>query len=54
MTKSTPSHSDPAQIHASAFVIDTHADTPQRFVDESWDFVASPLGSGHLNLETAR
>ena len=54
MTKSTPSHSDPAQIHASAFVIDTHADTPQRFVDESWDFVASPLGPGHLNLETAR
>jgi membrane dipeptidase len=54
MTKSSPSHSDPAQIHASAFVIDTHADTPQRFVDESWDFVASPLGSGHLNLETAR
>jgi membrane dipeptidase len=54
MTKSTPSHSDPAQIHASAFVIDTHADTPQRFVDESWDFVASPLGSGHLNLDTAR
>jgi membrane dipeptidase len=54
MTKSAPSHSDPAQIHASAFVIDTHADTPQRFVDESWDFVASPLGSGHLNLETAR
>src|ERR1039458_4343837 len=54
MRKSTPSHSDPAQIHASAFVIDTHADTPQRFVDESWDFVASPLGFGHLNLETAR
>jgi membrane dipeptidase len=54
MTKSTPSHFDPAQIHASAFVIDTHADTPQRFVDESWDFVASPLGSGHLNLDTAR
>ena len=54
MTKSTPSHSDPAQIHASAFVIDTHADTPQRFVDESWDFVASPLGPGHLNFETAR
>jgi membrane dipeptidase len=44
---------DPAQVHAAAIVIDTHADTPQRFVDESWDFTA-PLGHGMLNLETAR
>jgi membrane dipeptidase len=58
MTKSTPSHSDPAQIHASAFVMDTHADTPQRFVDETWDFTG-PLAiadqpAGMLNLATAR
>src|ERR1035441_4027730 len=58
MTKSTPSHSDPAQIHASAFVMDTHADTPQRFVDETWDFTG-PLAiadqpAGMLNLDTAR
>jgi membrane dipeptidase len=44
---------DPAHIHSSALVIDTHADTSQRFVDESWDFL-SPLGSGHINLESAR
>jgi membrane dipeptidase len=44
---------DPNQLHASALVIDTHADTPQRFVDESWDFT-SPLGHGHLNLDSAR
>jgi membrane dipeptidase len=44
---------DPAEVHAAALVIDTHADTPQRFVDESWDFTA-PLGDGQLNLETAR
>jgi membrane dipeptidase len=44
---------DPDQVHAAAIVIDTHADTPQRFVDESWDFTA-PLGRGMLNLETAR
>jgi len=44
---------DPAELHASALVIDTHADTPQRFVDESWDFT-DPLGSGHLNLDSAR
>jgi membrane dipeptidase len=50
--------SDPAAVHASALVIDAHADTPQRFVDESWDFT-SPLAiadqpAGHLNLATAR
>jgi membrane dipeptidase len=48
---------DPAAVHASALVIDAHADTPQRFVDESWDFT-SPLAkedsTGHLNLATAR
>jgi membrane dipeptidase len=42
-----------AAIHAGALVIDTHADTPQRFVDEGWNF-SDPLGSGMLNLETAR
>jgi membrane dipeptidase len=49
---------DPAAVHASALVIDAHADTPQRFVEESWDFT-SPLAiadqpAGHLNLATAR
>src|SRR5579875_2386477 len=34
-------------------VIDGHADTPQRFVDERWDFCGE-LADGHLNLETAR
>jgi membrane dipeptidase len=31
----------PAQVHSQAIVIDTHADTPQRFVDENYD-LASP------------
>jgi membrane dipeptidase len=44
---------DPAELHAFALVIDTHADTPQRFVDESWNFTDT-LGSGHLNLASAR
>lgn len=52
MTSPAANQSDTALLHASALVIDTHADTPQRFVDESWDFTA-PIGSGHLNLETA-
>jgi len=44
---------DPAQVHLEAIVIDTHADTPQRFVDEGWDFSGN-LSQGMLNLETAR
>jgi len=44
---------DAAIIHAGALVIDTHADTPQRFVDEDWNF-SDPIGSGMLNLESAR
>jgi membrane dipeptidase len=53
-TNTMAAHPDPEQFHATALVIDTHADTPQRFVDESWDFVTSPLGNGHLNLDSAR
>jgi membrane dipeptidase len=44
---------DPDQIHAGALVIDGHADTPQRFVDESWNF-SDPLGGGMVNLEAAQ
>jgi membrane dipeptidase len=43
----------PEAVHRSAIVIDTHADTPQRFLDENYD-LGSPLGDGNLNLETAR
>jgi membrane dipeptidase len=42
-----------AEIHATALVIDTHADTPQRFLDEGWNF-SDPLGAGMLNLDSAR
>jgi len=44
---------NPAKIHTEALVIDGHADTPQRFVDEAWSF-SDPLGAGMLNLESAR
>jgi len=44
---------DSTRIHAAALVIDTHADTPQRFLDEGWSFT-SELGAGHINLETAQ
>ncbi len=43
----------PESFHRSALVVDTHADTPQRFVDENFDF-AGPLNGGNLNLESAR
>ncbi len=49
--KMTPKSPTPAQVHQSAIVIDTHADTPQRFVDEHFD-LANPLGSGNLNLDS--
>ncbi len=44
---------NPAEIHHSALILDTHVDTPQRFADDSWDFT-SHLGDGHLSLPTAR
>jgi membrane dipeptidase len=43
----------PQEIHAQALIIDGHADTPQRFVDEAWEFTG-PLDGGMLNLDSAR
>lgn len=41
----------PAAVHASALVIDTHADTPGRFVDEDFDLANnSPDDPGHMNF----
>lgn len=44
---------DPLAVHNSSIVIDTHADTPQRFADEHWNFT-DPLNGGMLNLDTAK
>jgi len=42
-------------IHESAIVIDTHADTPQRFVDENFDIGSTdPKDVGHISLDKAR
>jgi len=43
----------PEAVHRSAIVVDTHADTPQRFLDEHFD-LGDPLNGGDWNLETAR
>lgn len=40
-------------VHSSAIVIDTHADTTQRFVDENYD-LADPLNGGQLNFDAAK
>jgi len=44
---------DPAlAIHQSALIIDTHADTPQRFLDEDFDISQNtPVSDGHIDLD---
>jgi membrane dipeptidase len=42
-------------IHDSAIVVDTHADTPQRFLDQGFDMGSTdPSDVGHLSLDKAR
>jgi membrane dipeptidase len=42
-------------IHEQAIVVDTHADTPQRFLDDNFDIGNSdPEDIGHLSLDKAR
>ena len=47
----TPKKMTAAEIEKSAIIIDTHADTPQRFLDEHFD-LGDPLNGGNLNLES--
>jgi membrane dipeptidase len=42
-------------IQESAIVVDTHADTPQRFLDESFDIGSTdPNDIGHISLDKVR
>jgi len=42
-------------IHDSAIVVDTHADTPQRFLDEGFDIGSTDAKDiGHMSLDKAR
>jgi membrane dipeptidase len=41
-------------LHAECIVLDGHADTPQRFLDERWNWTGDPLGLGQLSAETAK
>ena len=39
-------------IHQSALIVDTHADTPQRFLDENFDLGENtPVSAGHIDLD---
>lgn len=52
ITKISP---EARRIHDSAIVIDTHADTPQRFVDENFDIgTVTPVSEGNVDLQKAR
>ena len=43
------------RIHDSALIVDTHADTPQRFLDEGFDIGSTdPNDIGHISLDKAR
>src|SRR5262245_24986878 len=42
-------------IHNSALIIDTHADTPQRFLDDNFDIGSTdPKDYGHISLDKVR
>ena len=42
-------------IHDTALIVDTHADTPQRFLDEGFDIGSTdPKDYGHISLDKAR
>lgn len=51
--QNSPPAADWRAIHQSAIIIDGHADTPQRFVDEGFD-LGSDAGTGHINLAKVR
>jgi membrane dipeptidase len=51
----TPVSKKALEIQASAIVVDTHADTPQRFLDENYDIGSTdPKDLGHISLDKAK
>jgi membrane dipeptidase len=54
-TKTTSSHMTPAEVHRSALVVDTHADTTQRLLDSDFDMANPPAGSdAHIDFAKAK
>ena len=52
-TMTSKAAATPAAVHQSSIVIDTHADTTQRLLDEHYD-LTQPLNGGHLNFDAAK
>ena len=51
----TPVSARAKAIHAAAIVVDTHADTPQRFLDDNFDIGSTdPKDPGHISLDKAQ
>jgi membrane dipeptidase len=45
----------PAEVHRSALIVDTHADTTQRLLDENFDMANPPAGDpGHVDFAKAK
>jgi membrane dipeptidase len=54
-TSDSPVSAKARAIHDSALVVDTHADTPQRFLDDGFDIGSTdPNDIGHISLDKAR
>jgi membrane dipeptidase len=54
-TRKTPPPDTAQSIHQSALIIDTHADTPQRFLDENFDLgEITPASEGQVDLDKIR
>ncbi|HSV32593.1 MAG TPA: dipeptidase [Pyrinomonadaceae bacterium] len=53
MANPSQAATDPISIHRRAIVVDMHADTAQRLVDENVD-LNQKLGDGHLDTERAK
>ncbi len=46
---------DARAVHEAALIVDGHMDTPQRFLDEGFDFgTDTPISKGHVDLGKAR
>src|SRR6516162_2357249 len=59
ITRAKTMRTTPAQaaqaIHQSALIVDTHADTPQRFLDEHFDLDEdTPASDGHMDFGKIR
>src|SRR5215813_14196175 len=52
-SETTNSANDPLSIHRRAIIVDMHADTTQRLVDEDLD-LSQRLSDGHLDAVRAR